>query len=164
MTIHLRNLDEKDAPFMLEWMHDPTINCFFRFDASNASLEDCQAFIRSSNDDKNSRHFAIVDENDEYLGTISLKNITDKDAEYAISMRKKAHGTGAALDATEQILSYAYSTLKLEKVYLNVLKRNERANAFYKKAGFEFWHLERNAIVIKGEVEDLNWYYKNKDL
>lgn len=163
MAIHLRNLDEKDASFMLEWMHDPTINCFFRFDASKASLEDCLAFIRSSNDDKNSRHFAIVDENDEYLGTISLKNITDKDAEYAISMRKKAHGTGAALDATEQILSYAYSTLKLEKVYLNVLERNERANAFYKKAGFKFWYQEREALTINNKSEHLNWYYKDRN-
>ena len=29
----LRTLEEKDALLMLEWMHDPSINRFFRFDA-----------------------------------------------------------------------------------------------------------------------------------
>ena len=42
------------------------------------------------------------DQDDEYLGTISLKNIDlkNKNAEYAISTRKKARGTGANQQAT----------------------------------------------------------------
>ncbi len=161
MSVRLRKLEAKDAPFMLEWMHDPTINCFFRFDASDMTLDKCIDFINVSDGNV---HFAIVDDNDEYLGTVSLKNITEKDAEYAISTRKKAHGTGAALRATEMILKYAFSELKLARVYLNVLVDNKRANAFYKKAGFMFWYAEKNVIDIKGETKDLNWYYIDSDM
>lgn len=159
MTVRLRKLEEKDAPFMLEWMLDPIINCFFRYDFSNATVDSCIEFIKSADDQSDTKHFAIVDDSDEYLGTISLKNITENDAEYAISTRKKAHGTGIALEATKQILNYSFGMLGLQRVYLNVLVDNKRANAFYKKAGFEFWHLEKNAIEINGEKRDLNWFY-----
>ena len=82
------------------------------------------------------QHFAIVDDqDDEYLGTISLKNIDlkNKNAEYAISTRKKARGTGANQKATESLLKYGFDKLQLHRIYLNVLSSNKRAISFYKK-------------------------------
>lgn len=160
MTVHLRPLESKDASFMYEWMTDPSITRFFRFDASKVTPESCLAYIESANAQNGSVHFAIADEDDEYLGTISLKDIdTDKkQAEYAISTRKKAHGTGAALQATRMILQYAFEALGLERVYLNVLAENGRANAFYRKAGFRFVQVEPKALELRGEQKDLNWY------
>lgn len=162
MNIHLRALQEKDAPLMLEWMQEPSIACFFRFDASKMTEQSCKLFIESANKDEHSRHYAIADENDEYLGTISLKDIGDTSAEYAISTRKCAHGTGAAAQATQALLDIAFNELKLERVFLNVLTENFRANAFYKKAGFTFEYTEKNAVEIRGEMKDLNWYVINK--
>ena len=160
MTVHLRPLVAKDAPLMYEWMTDPEITRFFRFDASKISLEGCKAFIDNAQSDPNTVHFAIADERDEYLGTISLKDIDHekKQAEYAVSTRKKAHGSGAALEATRLILAYAFDELKLERVYLNVLAENGRANAFYRKAGFRFDRVEKDALQICGALKDLNWY------
>jgi diamine N-acetyltransferase len=155
---HLRPLEEKDAPGMLEWMTDPEIVRFFRFDASAVTLESCRSFIAEANLQKNCRHYAIADEQDAYLGTISLKNITEADAEYAISTRSCAHGTGAAMTATREILRIAFRELGLKRVYLNVLAENGRANAFYRKAGFRFVNTEKNAVEIRGQEKDLNWY------
>ena len=145
---------------MLEWMTDPDITRFFRFDASRVTLESCLAFIEKANQQLDAMHFAIVDEKDEYLGTISLKNIDQESgcAEYAISTRKKAHGTGAAREATQQILRYAFETLGLVRVYLNVLAENSRANDFYRKAGFRFIREEPAALELRGERKTLNWY------
>lgn len=161
--IHLRKLEEKDVPFMLEWMHDPSIACFFRFDAMSMTEEKCLEYIRTANSDDNSKHFAIADENDEYLGTISLKNIDyeKKEAEYAISTRKIVHGTGAATLATNEILKIAFEELGLNKVYLNVLVENKRANAFYQKEGFLFDYCENQAVETNEGKKDLNWYYIN---
>lgn len=161
----LRPLMEKDAVHMCEWMTDPSIVCFFRFDSSAVSEESCRSFINSANNDENCRHFAIVNESDEYLGTISLKDIdyTKMQAEYAISTRSCAHGTGAAAVATKEIFRIAFEELRLEKVYLNVLADNLRANGFYRKIGFSFDSLEKNALNIKGKDKDLNWYYISKD-
>lgn len=156
--IHLRPLAEKDAPGMLEWMTDPAIVRFFRFDASAVTLDTCRAFIAGAGDRADCRHYAIADEQDEYLGTISLKEIAHGEAEYAISTRSRAHGTGAAMEATKQILDIAFRELGLNRVYLNVLAENARANAFYRKAGFRFVRREPDAVTIRGEKKDLNWY------
>lgn len=158
--IHLRELQEKDAPYMLEWMKDPSISCFFRFDAQDMTEDSCRQFILDSTKNASCRHYAIADETDEYLGTVSLKNINCEkgEAEYAISTRKKAHGTGAALEATRRILQIAFYDLNLERVYLNVLAENQRANAFYRKAGYRFNYSEENAVEIRGEKKTLNWY------
>lgn len=160
MEIHLRPLESKDAPGMMEWMTDPTITCFFRFDSSKITMESCLSFIADALQTSSNKHFAIVDEEDAYLGTISLKNIdTEKrSAEYAISTRKCVHGTGAAMHATQKILELAFTELNLERVYLNVLAENKRANQFYKKAGFHFEYCEEDAVEIKNEWKTLNWY------
>lgn len=160
MAIRLRPLMEKDASGMLEWMRDPSIARFFRFEAEKMTLDSCRSYIAAAGNDPDCRHYAIADETDTYLGTISLKNIdrAKKEAEYAISTRSCAHGTGAAMSATMDILDIAFGALGLTRVYLNVLADNGRANAFYKKAGFRFTHTEQNALTIRSETKDLNWY------
>ena len=46
--ITLRELKEKDAEFMLEWMHDRDIqNCFIK-DMLSATIEDALEFCRKS--------------------------------------------------------------------------------------------------------------------
>ena len=163
MRIHLRPLRAEDAPLMLEWMQDPTIACFFRFDAISMTEEKCRAFIESANREPGSLHYAIANESDEYLGTISLKDISDGRAEYAISTRRCAHGTGAAMQATKEILRIAFDELGLKSVFLNVLEENLRANAFYLKAGFHYTHTEKNALELRGQKKALNWYEVNKE-
>lgn len=155
----LRRLEEKDAPFMIEWMHDDTVNCNFRYPFKEMTLERVNEFIKGSFDEDN-QHFAIVDENDEYLGTISLKNIShnDKNAEYAIVTRKKAQGTGVAKKATQELMEYAFKELGLHKVYLNVLEENIRARRFYEKCGFEKEGTAKDAVRISGEYKSLVWY------
>ncbi len=155
----LRRLEEKDAPFMLEWMHDSGISCNFRADFAPATLESAEKFIQESYTDEN-KSFAFVDERDEYLGTISLKHISqeDKNAEYAIVTRRMAQGTGAAMKATKELLAYAFDTLGLHKVYLNVLEENVRAQRFYEKCGFVYEGRAVDAVRINGEYRTLLWY------
>lgn len=161
--IILRFLEEKDIDGMLEWMHNADINRYFKFDAQNVTFENAKEFIRKAEQSAKERtdfHFAIVNERDEYLGTISLKNIDWEagNAEYAISVRKAMHGTGVAGKATQKILEYAFNELKLNRVYLNVLTENKRAICFYKKCGFVFEGEFRRHILVRGEIKDLQWY------
>jgi RimJ/RimL family protein N-acetyltransferase len=156
----LRKLQYKDAPFMLEWMKDNKVNQFFRFDPEQVTMESVIDFIKGSQSIADSYHFAIVDENDNYLGTVSLKNvdIISNNGEFAITLRTCAQGRGAGRYATEQILSFAFKQLDLERVYLNVLSDNESAISFYKKIGFiyegEFYH----HIILRGKYRSLMWF------
>lgn len=162
MTYKLRNLKEKDCEGMLDWMHDPTINYLYTDKIKNATMDSVTAFIKDAEElGRNGKtyHYAIVDESDEYLGTISLKNIEPvKGAEYAISMRSIAQGKGIASWATKEILKKAFHELALNRVYLNVLSDNEHANQFYIKNGFRYEGESKMCIQIGEEVKSLKWY------
>ncbi|MDO4988578.1 MAG: GNAT family protein [Synergistes sp.] len=153
----------EDAVYMLEWMHDPAVNSNFRFDFGSMNKEKVLAFIENSFSEE-TQHFAFVSESDEYLGTISLKHISqvDRNAEYAITTRVCAQGTGAAFNATFNILKYAFEELNLHRVYLNVLEENGRANAFYRKCGFVYEGQFKDHLYLRGEYKNLNWYAMSK--
>ncbi len=157
-TYRLRTLEAKDAPRMLEWMRDENATQYLRIGGRNVAQSDVESFIAHANDAGDTVHRAVVDSSDTYLGTISLKNISKRrdDAEYAIAMHPDAWGTGAARAATEQILSYAFDTLGLDRVYLNVRVENARANRFYEKVGFRY--VETTELSAECERTTLNWY------
>jgi RimJ/RimL family protein N-acetyltransferase len=156
----LRKLELKDAQGMLSWMKDPEVNCFFQFSTDNITIESVNKYINDAQDTSCNMHLAITNDEDEYLGTISLKSIDNeaKNAEYAISLCKKAHGTGVAFKSTKEILRIAFEDLNLHRVYLNVIEENERANNFYKKCGFVFEGKFREHLDIRGDLKNLNWY------
>ena len=156
---HLRKLEKKDLSGMLEWMHDPSINRWFKFDPGLITEESALQFIQNSFTGKN-RHYAVVDETDEYLGTISLEDIDPENghALFAISMRSRAAGTGAASAAVKDLLRIAFEEMGLERVYLNVLSDNARARRFYEKAGFRHEGCFRRHLKLRGEWRDWDWY------
>lgn len=131
----LRELLEKDAPLMLEWMHDADVTAWMEADFASKTIEDCKAFIAASKNNPTCVHMAIVDENDTYMGTTSLKNIDRENghAEFAITICKAAMGKGLSKQAMADIIRYGLEEMGLEKVYWYVRKDNQRAVRFYDK-------------------------------
>ncbi len=157
-TISLRPLEEKDSERMLEWMRDPDITQFLRIGGKDTTEDQVLNFIKNAHDESINLHRAIVDANDLYLGTVSLKNIDHgkKEAEYAISMHHSALGTGAAKEGSQLILEVAFSQLGLERIYLNVFQENRRAIRFYEKFGFQY---NRSTIIESPDrTATLLWY------
>lgn len=168
IIMKIRKLELKDAEGMLEWMHNPEIQKCFRFNTENKTLEDVSEFIQTAEIrpmDGRSVHLAVVDDTDEYLGTISLKeiDIVAKNAEYAISLRKCAQGKGVGSAATKEILKMAFEEFGLERVYLNVLADNKVAIQLYEKIGFVYEGQFRNHLFLRGEYKTLKWYSMLKD-
>lgn len=163
----LRELKIKDCEGMLEWMHDQVINCFYTDSVRNATRDSVTKFIETSHIQRkegSTYHYAIVDSNDEYLGTISLKDIEKiKGAEYAISLRDAFQGRGIATFATREILRIAFMELGLNRVYLNVLSDNQHANRFYEKNRFRYEGESVDCIMIDGELKSLKWYAMLKE-
>lgn len=159
MTI-LRGLKPSDAEHMLEFVRDPEIAKHFLYTRYPTSLENFENFIRESWGNRAAVHFAIESEDGEYAGTVSLKEINyiDRHAEYAIVVRKEFWGTGLSKAATKAIIDYGFKKLNLEKIYLNVLATNDRANKFYQKMGFESEGTFKNHLFIDGGYVDLHWY------
>lgn len=157
----LRELKKKDAEYMLEWMHDKNVYSYLGRDFSSMTIEDCQRFIQESvHNSGNSRNYAIIDDNDEYMGTISLKNIEreEKRAEYAISCRTKAMGRGFAKKASEELFQKASEELGLNLLYLYVRTSNIRAQKLYYKLGFE--KIEKPSFIKEEMDESMMWFQK----
>ena len=133
----LRELQPKDAPLMLEWMHDPDVVRYMRADFASKTLEDCLRFIRASKDSKEDLHCAIVNNEDEYMGTVSLKRIRDGKAEFAITVRACAMGKGYAQFGMHSIIEKGFSELGLDEIDWCVAPENARALQFYDKNGYE---------------------------
>ncbi len=158
--MRLRKILEKDADGMLAWMHSPLSAKVFAKDFNHYTKVDVLNFIQHAAQNNTELHYACVDENDNYLGTVSLKNIdkTNKHAEFAISFLEKSHGTGASTFATIELLRKAFFELDLNKVYLNVLSCNQRAISFYEKIGFQKEGIFKNHIKKNETYCDLVWY------
>lgn len=160
MIIHLRDLKPEDALGMLDWLNDESINQYFTFSNEVHNIEYARNFIINANLDAKNKHFAIVDTQDEYIGTISLKNIdlNNKNAEYAIAIRKKYHGLGIGFQASQLLLDYARRVLALHKIYLTVLTDNEIAIHLYQKIGFRNNGLYSDHILKEDKYLDLSYF------
>ena len=157
----LRDLELKDAPLMLEWMHDQSVVANLRGNFLGKTIKDAEEFIKLSRNKLQNIHLAIATDEDEYMGTVSLKNV-DRDnnsAEFAITVRKSAMGRGYSWYGMEEIIRRAFEEYNLESVYWCVSRNNERAVRFYDK------HYFHEAVDISKEIRNryaemkyLKWY------
>lgn len=168
----LRKLKKQDAPLMLEWMHDEDVVHYMKADFQHKTLEDCESFIASAQDSKKNLNLAVVDDKDTYMGTVSLKEIEDDTAEFAITMRKAAMGKGYAVEGMKQIIKIGLDDLRLKSIYWCVRQDNRRAVKFYDKNGSQrvtlhdlckVLNTSENALENRGgyrpeEAEGYIWY------
>ena len=151
--MHLRSLNVDDAPLMLEWMHDEEIAENFLCDFRKKTLADCLNFIEKSRTtaETTDNHFAVADEGDQYMGTVSLKNIHDGEAEFAIAMRRQAFGKGYASYGMRTVLEYGFLELRLKKIWWTVYENNHRAIRFYDKNG---WANMKTSKILGGGYDN----------
>lgn len=158
--MNLRKLEEKDATFMFEWMHDNVVVGKLQTNFSEKTLKDCNEFIKKAQDLSSNCHMAIADDNNEYMGTVSLKNISDGSAEFAITVRKCAMGKGFSSFAMKEIIRLGFEKYKLQTIYWCVNPENIRAVRFYDKNGYA--RIEGNKLNIYGytkkQIEEYLWY------
>lgn len=159
--MNLRKLKMEDAPLMLEWMHDENVTRDLHTDFAAKTLDDARAFIENSADTSNNLNLAIASDNDEYMGTVSLKHINreNANAEFAITVRNSAMGKGYSWFGMTEILKIAFEELGLDCVYWCVSKKNVRADRFYSKHGFhQTLDISKEILDRYDGVNDLKWY------
>lgn len=159
--MYLRKLRKQDAPLMLEWMHDSSVVKDLQTDFESKTLEDCVKFIENSLLDARNLHLAISDESDTYQGTVSLKNICDGTAEFAITVRTSAMGQGIAVEAMNKIIDVAFEEKGLKSIYWCVSPKNKRAVRFYDKNGYR--RVSSDALILgegysESQIREYYWY------
>lgn len=167
--MQLRMLKEKDAAGMVEWMHDRELVRFMDKNFSEKSIDDCKGFIGESQEMEEEMNLAVVDDNDEYMGTVSLKNIDRKMkcAEFAIAMRRSALGGGYAAFGMQEIIRRGKAGFGLKYIYWCVPEENKRAIRFYDKNGYcRVWQKDLEDVlgkILPNEKTNLLWYLAGID-
>lgn len=161
--MRLRKLRPEDASLMLEWMHDPDAVAHLQGNFTEKTLEDCKAFISASEQNPEQLHLAITDEDDTYMGTVSLKHINRQrgDAEFAIAIRRCAMGKGFSQFAMQQILQIGFQEMGLQTVFWCVSPENYRAVRFYDKGGYsrtEAADVDALRYYGPNQLKKLLWY------
>ncbi len=156
----LRELKAADAERMLEWMRNPSVVEKLRSNFASKTIEDCLGFIAGSISD-NSVNYAVTGDDDLYMGTVSLKDIKDGAAEFAIVMHPDAFGKGYGSYAMKAVIEKGFRELGLNCIYWCVDPENVRAVRFYDKNGYR--RVSPEGLPAEGnyseeEIEKFLWY------
>jgi len=162
-VVTFRRLQLKDAEKMLEWMHDPEISYKYKTNFADYTLKDAQDFIQHSFSE-DYQHFAVVDAQDEYIGTISLKNISkyNNNAELTSAFRSCA-GKETYESAVSSMIQYGFDQLQLDEIYVRIFEDHTSLIDYYVRLGFTKGGTFVNRLHIKEESKKLCWYYKRKN-
>lgn len=160
--ISLRKLIPSDAENMLAWMNDDKVSQNLNISNENKNINSILKFIDFAQCLDQNAHFAITNDNNEYCGTVSLKNINlkDKHAEFAIVIPSKFNGKGIGNKAIKLIIEYAKNNLALHKIYLNVYENNTIAIHVYEKNGFKQKGVYEDHILKDGQYQTLLYFEK----
>lgn len=160
--MRLRPLETDDSVRMFEWMNDHDVTQNLHQDYSSLNNKDAVSFIRKSGIISKEQHLAIVNDANEYMGTVSLRHIDYSTglAEFAIVVRKDAMGKGYAWFGMVEMLKKAFEIYGLEKVYWRVKKDNKRAIRFFIKHGFNQLDddIPQEIMLRHSNEPDLVWF------
>jgi len=174
--MRLRALKMDDAVYMLEWMHSDNVVHYLDKNFKDMTINECREFVgtaidmgRKKPEDQVYLHLAIADDqNDEYLGTVSLKNIDryNKTAEFGVAIREKAMGKNVAAEAMRQMFELGFSEYGLNSIYWYVNEGNKRALRFYVKNQYKMIDEENPKIanyVNSSMKNKYIWFLIEKD-
>lgn len=160
--MRLRELRMEDAPLMFEWMSDRDLTAGFRSDYSSKTIRDAERFIQAAQNSPAERHYAIANDEDEYMGTVSLRSIDTEEgvAEFVAVVRRQALGKGYALHGMIEALDIAFNSMGLNSVYWRVRADNGRAIRFFVKHGFKTLDQDVPPNILSSHSDEIDsiWF------
>jgi len=146
--VYLRPLKIEDAQISFKWRNDPSIWVYTGFVPNKKVTAKIEkkwlAMVLNKVDEL--RMAICINETNEYIGNVQLRNINIDSAEFEVFIgEKKCWRKGIGYEVTMKMLKIAFFELKLLSVFLYVHPDNIGALECYKRAGFEF--SSRNELV-----------------
>ena len=160
--LRLRELARKDLESINKWRNNHTLIDFLGAPYRYINIEvDIKWYENYMVNRATTVRCAIVEEDDEILGLVSLTDINhmNQSAELQIMIGDSENqGKGLGTFAVKEILSHAFNNLNLHRVELGVLESNTRAIHLYEKCGFVREGLKREFCYKNGKFENLLVY------
>lgn len=147
----LRPLLEQDLKILASWDEDAEVA--YLMGSTSKDHENTTEWYLKMMRSSTSMMFMVETRDGIPIGDIELTEIAWRrgEAELVVRIGEKSYwGQGYGTDAVLTLLHMAFTRLKLNRVYLRVLKHNERAIRCYTKCGF----LKEGIVRRRFEGED----------
>ncbi len=135
--IKFQDLDLQNLQKVLNWRNHPEIKKWM-YNQDDITLEEHLDFIKNLQKNDITGYFLVRDAEENDIGVIYFININYSEKECECGLYKNPfwqQRAGGSL--LYLIIKYAFNTLKLDKVKLEVFSNNERAKYLYKKYNFQ---------------------------
>jgi [ribosomal protein S5]-alanine N-acetyltransferase len=156
-AIYLRPVDTADAGAIVTWFNDPEVTRTLRRYRPLTLTEEL-AFIERMAKNETDFWLAIaLREEDKFVGVTGLHNLDARHRSITFGIaigEKAAWGKGYGTEATRLMVGFAFQTLNLNRVSLDVYAFNERAQRCYEKAGFRVEGRQRQSHFAEGRYWD----------
>lgn len=159
--IRLRAPDRLDIPLFVTWLNDPEVRFGLLIHLPMSIAEEENWFEEMLKRPAHERPLVIeIMQGEEWLpiGNCGFHNIEwrVRTGEVGIMIGEKSFwNKGYGTEAIRLLLRHGFTTLNLNRIYLEVYENNPRAIRSYEKAGFIHEGRKRQAMFKDGEYLDI---------
>jgi RimJ/RimL family protein N-acetyltransferase len=159
--VYLRAAEREDLPLFVRWLNDHrTARTLAVVAPMSLAMEEGWFERTVASQGKDGYHFvACLLDDDRPVGTIGLFDLDLRNghAGLGISVGDPADtGQGLGTDMLRALVGWAFDTLRLERVWLDVYDFNPRARAVYERVGFVHEGVLRGAVFREGRYVDVH--------
>ncbi|PNZ24947.1 Spermidine N1-acetyltransferase [Staphylococcus petrasii] len=155
--INLRALKKSDSNLILNWMKNDKLRYLIGTVYPITELEH-ENWFQNRMLEKDNRMFVIELENETSIGIIGFKNLdwVNRNAELFIYIGEEAYwGKGYGTQALELMTKFAFNSLNLHMLYLEVFSYNKNATKTYERLGFK-----QDGVLRQSKFQDGKYYDK----
>ncbi len=156
MNVSIRPISYEDTANIVRWRNSDFVRKRFLYRAP-FTAESHNNWMKTQVETKKVYQFIINCDGTD-VGSIYLRDVdlVNRKAEYGVFIGEREYlGKGVGKAATKLILDFAFTQLKLHKVYLRVLSDNTAAIKSYENSGFTQEGFFRDEIFADGKYESV---------
>lgn len=159
MEIVPKRFSKNDIPIRVNWINDSRINQTMFFDLP-ASIENTEKWYANNINSKSRIDFSFFDKDGDLIAMGGFTSISDehKNAEYYVMVNPNLQGQGIGKTVSLWMYNYAFSILKLNKIYLYTNDDNVAAYNIYEKAGFSLEGVLKEHKWKNGKFQNRRFY------
>jgi RimJ/RimL family protein N-acetyltransferase len=159
--ILLRPAERTDLPTFVSWFSDADVieTLGARAPMSQAGEEAWFEELRAAQGTSRWHFVTCLRSTGEAIGTAGLESVhaINGNAELGIAIGDRScWDQGLGTETVEVLLDFAFGELRLERVYLYVMRFNERGRHVYERVGFRLEGTLRQAFYRHGRLHDVD--------
>ncbi len=143
---------DRDRDYLKEWLP---------FAEMTRQVKDTEGFVKSvvASNQKTNLIYSIWYK-EEFAGLIGFKDTdwVNRKTELGYWLAKPMQGKGIALTCVKKLITYAFTSQKLNRVQIKVAERNTKSEAIPIRLGFTFEGVEREGELHKNKYLHLKVY------